>query len=203
MRIVNKQIHQEDEMKLRQESFRKSWMIWILVGLILALSSGVTFAQDVATGAATGTVVPLIVVTAVAPLDFGTLWQGVPKSIPSSGAGADSAAIFDIVGQPGGVNLQLILPEYIVLANGHDRMPISFTATDAAIETLTTTTPEAFLVATDGWVDQNPYVLPAASRIGAAGNIHVYLGGRAWPSTNQAAGVYGAEIVLMAAYNNQ
>ncbi len=189
-------------MKLRQESFRKSGMILILVGLILAISSGVTFAQDVATGTATGTVVPLIVVTATAPLDFGTLWQGVPKSIPSSGAGADSAAIFDIAGQQAGINLQFILPEYIVLANGHDRMPISFTATDAAVDTLTPATPEA-MVAGDGFVDQNPYAIPAASSVIGPAGTHVYLGGRVWPSTNQTAGTYGAEIVLMVAYNNQ
>jgi hypothetical protein len=186
-------------MKFKQAKLQSSRIILVVVGLFLACSFATGFAQDVARNAAQGTVVPLIVVTAVQPLDFGTLFQGVPKTILRTNV--DSCAIFAITGQHGaGINLQLILPEYIALANGHDRMPIVFRIQDAAVDTNAAT--PATVGAGDGWINQNPYFLPAAATIGAV-NTRIYLGGKVNPSTNQAAGAYSNDIVLMVAYNNQ
>jgi hypothetical protein len=182
--------------------FQKSWAIWVTAALIAALPFAFSYAQDVAIGTAQGTVVPLIVVTAVQPLDFGNVYQGVPHTIADNDD--DSCAIFDITGQAGaGINLQLILPEYLSLADGSDRMPVAFRATDAAVDTNDAT--PSTIVAADGWIDQNPYILPAGSVIGdngAPANTRIYLGGRVNPSTNQKAGAYSADLVLMVAYRD-
>lgn len=171
----------------------------LLIGMFLVSMFNFSFAQDVARGQAQATVLPLIVVTATQVLDFGEVFQGVPKTIARTNT--DSVAIFTITGEHGaGINLQLILPEYINLADGSDRIPITFRATDAAVDTNGAT--PATVVAGDGWVDQNPYILPAGATIGAT-NTRVYLGGKVNPSTNQKAGAYTNDIVLMVAYNNQ
>jgi hypothetical protein len=171
----------------------------LFTGLFFLVLFNFSFAQDVARGQAQGTVLPLIVVTATQVLNFGEIYQGVPKTILYGND--DSAAIFTITGQDGaGVNLQLILPEYLNLADGSDRMPITFRATDAAIDTNSAT--PSTIVAADGWINQNPYILPAAATIGAP-NTRLYLGGKVNPSTNQKAGAYTNDIVFMVAYNNQ
>jgi hypothetical protein len=201
MKSINSVLNnaREGKMSIKQTKLQSSRMILIVVGLFLVCSFATSFAQDVARGAAQGTVVPLIVVTAVQPLDFGTLFQGVPKTILRGND--DSCAIFAITGEHGaGINLQLVLPEYLNLANGSDRMPIVFRITDAAVDTNAAT--PSTVVAGDGWVDQNPYFMPAAATIGAV-NTRIYLGGKVNPSTNQAAGAYSNDIVLMVAYNNQ
>ena len=168
-----------------------------VIALAIAFCPKLVFAQDVAHGQAQGTVLPLIVVTATQVLDFGEIFQGVPKTITR--ANDDSAAIFTITGEHGaGINLQLILPEYLNLANGSDRIPIVFRTTDAAVDTNAAT--PSTVVAGDGWVDRNPFILPAAT-IGAV-NTRIYLGGKVNPSTNQTAGAYANDIVLMVAYNN-
>jgi hypothetical protein len=190
------------KMKALRGTVRPSRMIWIAAISILALSFNISYAQDVATGSAQGTVVPLIVVTAVQPLDFGNIYQGVAHTITE--ADDDSSAIFNITGQAGaGINLQLILPEYLALADGSDRMPITFSTTDAAVDTNDAT--PSTIIGADGWINQNPYILPAAAVIGDNGapdNTRIYLGGRVDPSTNQKAGAYTGDIVLMVAYRD-
>ena len=158
------------------------------------------FSQDVATGQVTATVQAALTVTATQPLDFGTIFQGVPKTVGRNDD--DSTAIFTITGQGGsGVNLQLVLPEYLSLADGTDRITIAFGITSSAVDTSNTATPST-MIGADGWIDQNPFNLPAGAVIGNPGsNTKVYLGGRVIPSTNQKAGNYSGNIVLIVSYN--
>jgi hypothetical protein len=185
---------------MRSRNTNQRFLLAGLVGGFILLSMfNYSFAQDVARGQAQATVLPLIVVTATQVLDFGEVFQGVPKTILRTND--DSAAIFTITGEDGaGINLQLILPEYINLADGSDRIPITFRATDAAVDTNGAT--PSTVVGGDGWINQNPYILPAGATIGAT-NTRIYLGGKVNPSTNQKAGAYTNDIVLMVAYNNQ
>ena len=173
----------------------------IIIGCTLIIELAATArAQDVANALATATVQTAITVTASQPLDFGNVFQGIPKSIGSNMD--DSSAIFIITGQAGaGINIQFSLPEYISLPDGSDRMSIVFRSTDAAVDTSNTATPST-MVAGDGWVNQNPYLLPSAAVIGSPGsNTKIYLGGRVVPSGNQKAGVYSGDIVLSVFYN--
>lgn len=153
--------------------------------------------QDVAVGSATATVVTTISVTASSPLAFGDVMQGVPSSVANNNS---SAAIFEITGQGGsGADLYLQLPEYLTLSDGSDRITITFNSTDASVDTTGAGDP-ATMDASKGWQNTNPYNLPAAAVIGAAGT-DVYLGGKVIPSPNQKAGSYSGDIVLTVAYN--
>lgn len=173
--------------------------ILFLIALILALGINAE-AQDVANALATATVQTAITVAATQPLDFGNVFQGMPKSIANNQD--DSSAIFTITGQAGaGINIQFALPEYLSLPDGSDRMPVIFRSTDAAVDTTNTATPST-LTAAGGWINQNPYLLPAAAVIGSPGsNTKIYLGGKVAPSSNQKAGVYSGDIVLSVSYN--
>jgi len=173
------------------------------VRLILALVISWPFyiqvkAQDTVDGGASGTVLTIITATATQDLAFGNIFQGVPKTIGYDNDA--SSAIFTITGEASaGINMQLILPEYLSLANGSDRITIVFSSTAAAVDT-TTVTPST-VTASDGWIDQNPYNLPAAAVIGASGITKIYLGGKIVPSTDQKPGTYSGDIILSVSYN--
>jgi hypothetical protein len=156
--------------------------------------------QDVANSLVTATVQTAVTVIATQPLDFGSIFQGVPKAMGDNQD--DSSAIFTITGQGGvGINIQLALPEYLSLADGSDRMAVVFRGTDAAVDTSNTATPST-MVGSDGWIDQNPYLLPTAAVIGSPGNsTRIYLGGRVMPSSSQKPGLYSGNIILSVSYN--
>lgn len=165
---------------------------------VLWLISIPVSALDFTDGAASGTVLTIIAASATQDLAFGNIFQGVPKSIGYNNDA--SSAIFTVTGEASaGINLQLILPEYVSLSGGSDRMTIIFLSADAAVDT-TTVTPST-VSASDGWIDQNPYNLPVAAVIGSAGTTRIYLGGKIVPSTDQTPGAYSGDIVLSVTYN--
>ncbi len=141
--------------------------------------------------------VATITVTTSADLTFGDVLQGVRKTIANN---ATAAAVFSISGQTdAGVNLTLMLPEYMALADGSARMQMSFDVTDASVDTTGAGDPTG-MGAGDGWQNVNPRNLPAAATIGSLGT-DIYLGGKVTPSANQQAGSYTGDIVLTVAYN--
>ncbi len=153
-------------------------------------------ADGVANGPSTATVLTMITATASQNLNFGQIFGGTPKSMGYNKD--DSSAIFTVTGQPSaGINLELILPEYLSLANGSARMPVIFSTTDAAIDT-TTVTPST-VGAGNGWINRNPHSLPAAV-VGSGGTTKLYLGGKVVPSVDQKAGSYSGDIVLSVSY---
>ncbi len=174
---------------------RVSSLLTVILVLLVATSA---FGQDAANGTATATVQTALAVTATNQLMFPTVFQGVATTMGKTNN--DSTAEFTITGQgSAGINLILSLPEYLALADGSDRMTISFSATDANVDS-TVTTPATF-AGSNGWIDQNPRNLPAAAVIGSAGQTNVYLGGKVTPSTYQTAGTYTGDIILSVAYN--
>ncbi len=171
----------------------------ILTVLLMSLLLSATQAagQDAAVGQAQATVLAVIQVTAASSLDFGNVMQGVRKSIANSN---DSAAIFEISGEAGaGIETYLQLPEYMSLSDNSDRMRITFGSTDCSIDTTGAGSPSG-MTSGKGWQNQNPYSLPSAIIIGAAGT-DFYVGGTVWPSVNQKAGNYTADIIITVAYN--
>ncbi|MEE9554551.1 MAG: hypothetical protein V3W18_09660 [candidate division Zixibacteria bacterium] len=169
-----------------------------IVAAVLWLISIPVSALDFTDGAASGTVLTIIAATSTQDLAFGSIFQGVPKLIGYNNDAASS--IFTITGEASaGINLQLILPEYVSLSGGSDRMTIIFSSTDAAVDT-TTATPST-VSASDGWINQNPYNLPASAVIGSAGTTRIYLGGKIVPSIDQTPGAYSGDIVLSVSYN--
>lgn len=172
--------------------------VCVLCLLIFLFAGENACTQDVANGLAIATCLAGLSVTATQPLAFGNVFQGVAKT---QGKNDDAnSGIFTITGAPSaGISIYLSLPAFLaLLPAGADRMIVSFSTTDATVDTTTATPSTA--AAADGWIDQNPYALPAAVVIGAAGASCVYLGGRVSPSVNQTAGNYEADIVCSVAY---
>lgn len=169
----------------------------LVVALILiAFGASSASAQDVATGSATATLVVALTVTAAAALAFGTVYQGVTKTIANDDA---SAGVFSITGAEDAIiAIYMQLPDYLSTATGDDRMVVSFSTTDLNVDTTATATPPGF-VAADGWIDEDPHNVTTAADIGSGGT-DLYLGGKVLPSVDQAAGAYTADIVLTVAY---
>lgn len=177
--------------------FFKSIIIGLaIMGLTVMMNPSSAKAQDVATGTATATVQTILAVTATASLVFGTVFQGVAVAIANNNA---NAAAFTITGQASaGLSLFLALPEFMATATGDDRMTISFSSTDASIDTTANVAPATFGF---GFPNVNPHSLPATALIGTLGGAALFLGGTITPSVNQTAGAYTGDIVLTVAYD--
>ena len=169
----------------------------LLMVTIIAVLVGpsAVLAQDVANGSATATVQAALVITAPGTLVFGTVYQGVPKSIANNVA---DAGRFLITGQGlAGIACYMQMPDYLSTATGDDRMVVAFSSTDASIDSTGNTDPTAFVT---GWQNVDPHNLPDAD-IGGLGTTNIFLGGRVVPTVDQAAGAYSADIILTVAYN--
>jgi hypothetical protein len=172
-----------------------------LAGIVLALSAlllpSTASPQDVAVGQATATVLAVLAVSATSVLAFGTVYQGVPVSIANNNA---SAGVFTITGEAGaGISIYMQLPDYLATASGDDRMIVSFSTTDASIDSTANVDPTTFGA---GWQNQDPHNLPSTIEIGnASAQAAIFLGGTVNPSVDQTAGAYTGDIVVTVAYN--
>ena len=179
---------------------RRGRIIATIAG-ILALAAMLTvsavYAQEVAIGTATATVLAAVTVTSTGTLTFGDVFQGVPKTVADNEA---SAAIFTVTGQAGsGVSMYFQLPEYLILSDNSDRMQISFSLTDCSVDTTGADNPTT-MASGNGWQDVDPRSLPSAIVVGSSGTS-VYLGGKVTPSVYQKAGSYSGDIILTVSYN--
>ncbi len=165
-----------------------------IVTFAAVLKPSTVSAQDVANGSATATVQAVLVVTSTAALAFGNVFQGVSTSVANAAAGA---GVFTVTGQASSViAMYMQLPDYMSTATGDDRMVISFSATDASVDSTANTTPTTFGT---GWQNTNPHNINAATELGNAGAA-LFLGGKVLPTVDQAAGAYTADIILTVAY---
>ena len=154
-------------------------------------------AADNDTRAATGTVVTAITVSATQNLEFGNVLQGLPKTIGNNDD--DSTGIFTVTGDAdAGVSMQLLLPQYLSLSGGSDRMTIIFGSTSLSVDTSGTASPSTVAGA---FVDIDPRTIPGGVVIGSGGTAKVFLGGKVVPSINQTAGAYSGDIVLSVTYD--
>ena len=175
---------------------KSGWKYLIIpITIILFAAPSMVQAQDVAVGQAIANVLTILTVTATQDLDFGNVLQGVPKAQPRNDD--DSSGIFTITGAEGReVSMHLQLPDYLWNSTGQDRMVIAFGTTDAAIDSSAAGTP-----GTPGGgaqVNLDPHSLPDFG----VGNtsLRVYLGGTVYPTADQRASAYSADIVLTVAY---
>jgi hypothetical protein len=187
-------------MKTKQGMFRELRLIGVGLAAMALLLPTTASSQDVAVGQATATVLTVLSVTATAPLAFGNVYQGVPKTIAKT---AVTAGEFTITGEPDAViAVYMQLPDYLSTnvgsGNGDDRMVISFSTTDANVDTTGAGDPTGF-VTTDGWIDQDPHSITNSTTVGSGGT-NIYLGGTVQPSVDQKAGAYEADIILTVAY---
>jgi hypothetical protein len=157
------------------------------------------YAQDVGTGTASATVLAILSVTSTHDLVFGDVLQGVPKTADKTVV-AD-AGVFQVSGAGGHeISMQMELPDYLwnSTVDSEDRLAIAFSDTDADIDTTAAGTPAAH--GPGAIVDQNPHNL-ADTNIGGTDNIlQLFLGGTVYPTVDQRAGSYTADIILTVAY---
>lgn len=172
-------------------------------GYILLMAAAVVFAplvvsaQDVSTGQATANVLAVLNVTATHDLAFGDVLQGVPH-IASKILVAD-AGVFQITGEGDmEISMFLQLPDYLWNSTNTDRLVIAFSATDADIDTTAAGTP-----AVHGGgviVGEDPHALPETALGGADNILQIFLGGTVYPTVDQRAAAYDADIILTVAY---
>jgi len=181
------------------KKLKKSIRTILTIALLAFVFSGVSIvnAQDIATGSATATVLAVLAVMATHDLAFGDVLQGVPTSADKTVV-AD-AGVFQVTGAGGKeISMHLQLPDYLWNTTNEDRLVISFSDTDADIDTTAAGTPTAH--GGGAVVDQNPKNLSDIV-IGATDNIlQLYLGGTVYPTVDQRADAYTADIILTVAY---
>ena len=123
--------------------------------------------------------------------------QAVPKSVASNNS---SAAIFEITGtSQAGINLYLLLPQYMTQTSGSDRLTILFVPTDVSVDSTGAGDPTN--PAISGWLNTNLYDLPSDAIIGSGGTSKVFLGGQVVPSVSEKAGACSGDIILSVSYN--
>jgi len=167
-----------------------------LLGLTLILLAGSAGAQDVSTGQATATVLAVLQVTADHDLAFGDILQGVPADADKTIVA--EAGVFTIVGAATSeISMYMQLPDYLWNATNTDRLVISFSSTDADIDT-SDGTPDTHGLGEI--VNQDPHNLPDTPIGSAANNLKIFLGGTVFPTVDQRATAYTADIVLTVAY---
>ncbi len=172
------------------------YFILFVAGLTMTQSVS---AQDVANGSATANVQAALAIVNTQDLQFGSVFQGVAKSVTNNDAAA--AGIFTITGAAGaGISAYLTLPQYLATPTGFDRMNIAFRTNDLTIDSTLNTDPSAFGA---GWLDVDPNNLPTGLVIGSDVVSHtmLFLGGRVLPSVDQSAGAYSGNIIVTVAYN--
>lgn len=172
----------------------------ILVFCIMLVAPIITAAQDVAVGQAIAQVMAALTVTAVQDLDFGNILQGVTATVPRTDD--VNSGIFQIAGEGSAnqeVSMFLQLPDYLwnSTPGSQDRLVIYFQNTDCTLDT-TNGTPSA--PGAGALVGENPHSLPDTGIGGADGVIRIYIGGSVYPTVDQRAGAYAADIVLTASY---
>ncbi|MFH2035440.1 MAG: hypothetical protein ABIJ45_03475 [Candidatus Zixiibacteriota bacterium] len=178
---------------------KKPGKLYILAGILACLATGSIQAQDVSTGSATATILAVLSVTSTHDLAFGDVLQGVPKTADKTVV-AD-AGVFQISGAGGQeISMHLQLPDFLWNSTGgsEDRLVISFSNTDADIDTTAAGTPAAHGLG--AIVDQDPHNLSDAVLGGADNILQLFLGGTVSPAVDQRAGSYTADIVLTVAY---
>ncbi|KAA3636182.1 MAG: hypothetical protein DWP97_03235 [Calditrichaeota bacterium] len=183
-------------MKISLDKPRVLFVIVLIIGLVTYQSIS---AQDVSNGTATANVQTALTVVATQDLQFGTVFQGVAKTVANDDAA--SAGIFTITGSPAaGISAYITLPQYIATASGDDRMNIAFQTSDLSIDTTSNADPSTF---GDGWADVDPNNVPNGLVIGSDATSHtmLFLGGRVIPSVDQLAGAYSGNIIVTVAYN--
>lgn len=184
-------------MRTKRERRRARIARVVACGLLVVMCAGPGLAQDVANGQATANVLAGLTIVATQDLQFGDILQGVAKSV---GYDDDlNAGIFTITGNTGsGISVYITLPDYIALTDGSDRMTISFTTTDCAVDQNGAT--PSTVTALDGFIDQDPHNLPGGIVVGVP-NTRLYLGGRVTPTIDQAPGAYFGDVICSVAYN--
>ncbi len=182
---------------VRHMRYQKQIKIAGLLAVVILASFASLSAQDVATGTATANVLAVLQVTATHDLAFGDVLQGVPH-VADKAVIAD-AGVFQITGEGGQeISMYMQLPDYLWNATNTDRLVISFSATDADIDTTAAGTPAVH--GAGAVTNLNPHQLPATAIGNADNTLQLFMGGTVFPTVDQRAAAYDADIILTVSY---
>ena len=157
----------------------------------MAVSAVPAQAQERASIQALATVVSSLSVIGTNNLQFGTVTLGVSKSVDKSDIGF--AGEWTITGTAAAeLSISFSLPTVLRATDTLSTMPIAFRATDASFGNQASNQTNPL-----GVVNPNG---PSAERIGAGGQMLVWIGGVVYPSISQTGGDYAAEVMLTVAY---
>jgi len=158
-------------------------MVTVLVLGLMAASAMTLEAQNNASINVTAAVQQPITVTAASPLDFGTVFPGVPKGVALV---SGSAGRFTVTGQASApVSLSFVVPANLTFGVGNN-LPITFTGSWNGIND-----PAGAGVGFAG---------VTAATFSGTGNLYVFLGGTVTPSVSQAAGAYVGTVQMTVTY---
>ncbi len=169
---------------------RSMKILLALVGLVLVLV-GNAMSQERASIQALATVVSSLSINGTNDLQFGTVTPGVSKAVDKSSVGY--AGEWSITGTASAeISIDFALPTQLQTSDSLGQMDISFRPNDASWSNGVTTQS-----APSGVLNPNG---PTAQRIGAGGQMFVWVGGVVDPRLWQTGGDYSAEIMLTVAY---
>lgn len=157
----------------------------VLVAMAVMPSAANALRAQSATVASTAAVVTPLIVAGTAPLDFGTVVQGVNKTVPFNGATSGRMSVTGLGNSQ--VSLTFTLPT--TLSSGGNSMPVNAYRVRA---NGTNATAGATRITVTSGVPVNRNLVN--------GNLFLFIGGRVQPAVTQAGGSYTAPIVLAAAY---
>jgi len=157
--------------------------VTILALALVVASAAAVQAQNNASINVTAAVQQPITVTAASPLDFGTVFPGVPKGIA---LGSGSAGRFTVTGQASApVSLSFVVPANLTFGVSNN-LPITFTGSWNGIND-----PAGSGVA---------FGVANAATFSVSGNLWVFVGGTVTPSVSQAAGAYVGTVQMTVTY---
>jgi len=157
--------------------------VTILALALVAAGAATVQAQNNATVNVTAAVQQPITVTAANPLDFGTVFPGVPKGVTLA---SGSAGRFTVTGQGSApVSLSFVVPANLTFGVSNT-LPITFIGSWNGIND-----PAGFGVVFAG---------ATAATFSGTGNLYVFVGGTVTPSVSQAAGAYVGTVQMTVVY---
>jgi hypothetical protein len=156
-----------------------------LVVAVLAVSATMPWGASPLGAQARVQVVPPLVALSLNALDFGTVFPGIPASVPVHDP--RNAGLFEVQGPPGAsVRVEFLLPGALA-ASGGALLPVAFGAGDGYADFSRGRPPRGLVF--------DPHA-PVIGVLGPNGNLYLRLGGTALPARTQPGGEYRATIFL-------
>ncbi len=173
--------------------FRKRVLILVMGGLLGLTGPAAIQAQESATIQALATVVSSLSITGNNNLQFGTVTPGISKLVDKSEPGF--AGEWEITGAVGAeITLDFDLPDSLLLvSDSTNGLPINFSNIDASFDDGS----GGGQLAPSGVLNPNGL---GTERLGAGGQMSVWIGGMVQPRISQTGGDYAEDVVLSVAY---
>jgi len=152
---------------------------------VLAASATLPWGASPLRAQARTLVVPPLLALSLNELDFGTVFPGIPSTVPVHDP--RHAGLFEVQGPPGAsVRVEFVLPPALA-GTGGAQLPVSFGPRDGYADFSRGRPPRGLVF--------DPHA-PVIGTLGPNGELYLRLGGTALPARTQPGGDYGATIFM-------